>query len=192
MKDYSNHIAIVGAGISGLALGIILQRNKIPCVIFEKSEKINEYGAGISISPNGLVVLKNLDVLNDLKLLSRRPDSAIFFSNNNKINQISVDVLTTTRKSLYKVLIDKFNAINGEIHFSHEVEDIDNETKILKLNTKKTEKILNFSSMWGTSKSIKQTMNWYKKFYEGTNSKQLCLDDIKNYEKSANKQKFCN
>ena len=138
MKDYSNHIAIVGAGISGLALGIILQKNRIPCVIFEKSEKINEYGAGISISPNGLVVLKNLDVLNDLKLLSRRPESAIFFSNNNKINQISVDVLTTTRKSLYKVLLDKFYALNGEIHFSHEVEDIDNETKTLKFNNKKS------------------------------------------------------
>ena len=137
MKDYSNHIAIVGAGISGLALGIILKRNRIPCVIFEKSEKINEYGAGISISPNGLVVLKNLDVLNDLKLLSRRPESAIFFSNNNKINQISVDVLTTTRKSLYKVLLDKFYALNGEIHFSHEVEDIDKETKTLKFNNKK-------------------------------------------------------
>ena len=138
MKDYSNHIAIVGAGISGLALGIILKRNRIPCVIFEKSEKINEYGAGISISPNGLVVLKNLDVLNDLKLLSRRPESAIFFSNNNKINQISVDVLTTTRKSLYKVLLDKFYALNGEIHFSHEVEDIDKETKTLKFNNKKS------------------------------------------------------
>ena len=138
MKDYSNHIAIVGAGISGLALGIILQRNRIPCVIFEKSEKINEYGAGISISPNGLVVLKNLDVLNDLKLLSRRPESAIFFSNNNKINQISVDVLTTTRKSLYKVLLDKFYALNGEIHFSHEVEDVDQETKTLKFNNKKS------------------------------------------------------
>ena len=138
MKDYSNHIAIVGAGISGLALGIILQRNRIPCVIFEKSEKINEYGAGISISPNGLVVLKNLDVLNDLKLLSRRPESAIFFSNNNKINQISVDVLTTTRKSLYKVLLDKFYALNGEIHFSHEVEDLDKETKTLKFNNKKS------------------------------------------------------
>ena len=138
MKDYSNHIAIVGAGISGLALGIILQRNKIPCVIFEKSEKINEYGAGISISPNGLVVLKNLDVLNDLKLLSRRPESAIFFSNNNKINQISVDVLTTTRKSLYKVLLDKFYALNGEILFNHEVEDIDKETKTLKFNNKES------------------------------------------------------
>ena len=138
MKDYSNHIAIVGAGISGLALGIILQRNRIPCVIFEKSEKINEYGAGISISPNGLVVLKNLDVLNDLKLLSRRPESAIFFSNNNKINQISVDVLTTTRKSLYKVLLDKFYALNGEILFNHEVEDIDKETKTLKFNNKES------------------------------------------------------
>ena len=58
MEGYSNHIAIIGAGISGLALGIILQRNKIPCVIFEKSEKVNEYGAGISISPNGLAVFK--------------------------------------------------------------------------------------------------------------------------------------
>ena len=138
MKDYSNHIAIVGAGISGLALGIILQRNRIPCVIFEKSEKISEYGAGISLSPNGLVVLKNLDVLDDLKLLSRQPKSAIFFSNNNKISQISVDVLTTTRKSLYKVLLDKFYDLNGEIHFSHEVEDIDKETKTLKFNNKKS------------------------------------------------------
>ena len=138
MKDYSNHIAIIGAGISGLALGIILQRNRIPCVIFEKSEKISEYGAGISLSPNGLVVLKNLDVLDDLKLLSRQPKSAIFFSNNNKINQISVDVLTTTRKSLYKVLLDKFYDLNGEIHFSHEVEDIDKETKTLKFDNKKS------------------------------------------------------
>ena len=138
MKDYSDHFAIVGAGISGLALGIILQRNRIPCVIFEKSEKISEYGAGISISPNGLVVLKNLDVFNDLKLLSRQPELAIFFSNNNKINQISVDVLTTTRKSLYKVLLDKFYALNGEIHFSHEVEDIDKEAKTLKFNNKKS------------------------------------------------------
>ena len=36
MEGYSNHIAIIGAGISGLALGIILQRNKIPCVILAR------------------------------------------------------------------------------------------------------------------------------------------------------------
>ena len=136
MEGYSNHIAIIGAGISGLALGIILQRNKIPCVIFEKSEKVSEYGAGISISPNGLAVLNNLDVINDLKLLSRQPELAIFFSNNNKINQISVDVLTTTRKNLYKVLLDKYYDLNGEIHFSHKVVDLNKETKTLKFDEK--------------------------------------------------------
>lgn len=136
MEGYSNHIAIIGAGISGLALGIILQRNKIPCVIFEKSEKVSEYGAGISISPNGLAVLNKLDVINDLKLLSRQPELAIFFSNNNKINQISVDVLTTTRKNLYKVLLDKYYDLNGEIHFSHKVVDLNKETKTLKFDEK--------------------------------------------------------
>lgn len=136
MEGYSNHIAIIGAGISGLALGIILQRNKIPCVIFEKSEKVSEYGAGISISPNGLAVLNKLDVINDLKLLSRKPELAIFFSNNNKINQISVDVLTTTRKNLYKVLLDKYYDLNGEIHFSHKVVDLNKETKTLKFDEK--------------------------------------------------------
>ena len=62
MEDITKHIAIIGAGISGLALGIILKCNILPCVIFEKSEKISEYGAGISLSPNGLKVLKDLDV----------------------------------------------------------------------------------------------------------------------------------
>ena len=79
MKDHSNFIAIIGAGISGLALGIILQRNKIPCIIFEKSQKISEYGAGISISPNGLAVLNNLDVINEFKPLSRQPHKQFFF-----------------------------------------------------------------------------------------------------------------
>ena len=138
MKDHSNFIAIIGAGISGLALGIILQRNKIPCIIFEKSEKISEYGAGISISPNGLAVLNNLDVIYDLKPLSRQPEQAIFFSNNKKINQIPINVFTTTRKSIYKVLLDKYQELKGEIYFGHEVVDVDNETKMLTFNDKKS------------------------------------------------------
>ena len=30
MKNYSDHIAIIGAGIAGLALGIMLKKNNIP------------------------------------------------------------------------------------------------------------------------------------------------------------------
>ena len=78
MKDYSNYISIIGAGIGGLALGNILKKNDIPCVIFEKSEKISEYGAGISISPNGLKVLEKLDLGERFKEVSAQPGSVSY------------------------------------------------------------------------------------------------------------------
>ena len=53
MQNYENYIGIIGAGISGLALGCILKKADIPVVIFEKSTNISEYGAGIYISPTG-------------------------------------------------------------------------------------------------------------------------------------------
>jgi len=138
VKDYSNFIAIIGAGISGLALGILLQKNKIPCVIFEKADKVSEQGAGISISPNGLAVLNKLEVIQELKLQSRQPDNAIFFSNNQEINQIPVEVITTTRKSLYKVLLNKYLTLDGVVHFNHELMNLDKEKKIITFNDEKS------------------------------------------------------
>ena len=88
MKDYSNHIAVIGAGISGLTLGVILKSCNIPCVIFEKYDSVSEYGAGISISPNGLEVLKSLNIYDDLLKISAKPVSSIFYSNLKKITEI--------------------------------------------------------------------------------------------------------
>ena len=42
---YKDYIAIIGAGISGLTLGIVLKKQNIPCIIFEKFPSISEYGA---------------------------------------------------------------------------------------------------------------------------------------------------
>ena len=129
MEDYSKHIAIIGAGISGLALGNILKKNNIPCVIFERYSDISEHGAGISISPNGLTVLKELNLLKDLKDISGNPKDAIFYSNLKKITQIDVNVITTSRKSLYKVLLNKYIAMNGEIFFNHQLIDFNLDNK---------------------------------------------------------------
>ena len=125
MKDYSNHIGIIGAGISGLALGSILKTNNIPCVIFEKSKNISEYGAGISISSNGMRVLESLGISKNLKEISGRPKQATFYSNNFEITKIPVDVVTTSRKNLYKVLLDKYLSLNGELHFNYELSNLD-------------------------------------------------------------------
>ncbi|MAU69844.1 MAG: hypothetical protein CMD40_01735, partial [Gammaproteobacteria bacterium] len=101
---YKDHIAIIGAGISGLALGIVLKKHNIPCVIFEKFSSISEYGAGISISRNGQKVLEELGVLDKLKSISGNPKEANFIYNNKKITSLEVDHITTSRKILHKVL----------------------------------------------------------------------------------------
>ena len=84
VNNYSKHIAIIGAGISGLALGLILKKANIPVVIFEKSNDVSDYGAGISISPNGIRVLKYLNIYDEVISFSKNPKEAVFFSGKKK------------------------------------------------------------------------------------------------------------
>ena len=125
VNDYSKHIAIIGAGISGLALGLILKKANIPVVIFEKSNDISDYGAGISISSNGIKVLKYLNIYDEVIAFSKNPKEAVYFSGNKKINHFNVDVITTSRQTLYKVLYNKYKELDGEILFDHQLNDID-------------------------------------------------------------------
>ena len=115
VNNYSNHIAIIGAGISGLALGCMLKKINTPVVIFEKSKDISDYGAGISISPNGIRILKNLNLYDEVLNVSSNPKKADFYYGNNKINSFSIDVVTTSRQVLYKSLYKKYISMNGEI-----------------------------------------------------------------------------
>ena len=129
MSNGKKDISIIGAGISGLTLGIILKIYNIPCTIFEKYNSVSEYGAGISISPNGLEVLKSLNIYDDLLKISAQPLSTNFHSNLKKIVKVPTDVLTASRKSLYKVLYDKYLSLNGTILFDHELIDDANKTR---------------------------------------------------------------
>lgn len=125
MKDFSGHIGIIGAGISGLALGCFLKRANIPVVIFEKSNDVSEHGAGISLSPNGLRVLKDLGIFKKIQRLSGNPNKAYFFSNNKKVTSIPVDIITTSRQTLYKGLLENYLSNDGDILFNHELLDLD-------------------------------------------------------------------
>ena len=128
---YKNHIAIIGAGISGLTLGIVLKKQNIPCIIFEKFPSISEYGAGISISRNGQKVLKEIEILDKLKLISGNPKNAYFISNNKEITSFAIDHVTTSRKVLHSILLEKYLELNGEIKFDHQLINIDNQKKLL-------------------------------------------------------------
>lgn len=125
LVDYSNHIAIIGAGISGLTLACILKNAKIPVVVFEKSNDVSDHGAGISISPNGIRVLKYLNIYDDAISKSANPKEAIYSSINKKIATFKVDVITTSRKVLYEVLYKKFIGMGGTILFNHQLSKVD-------------------------------------------------------------------
>ena len=123
VNKYSNHIAIIGAGISGLALGCILKKADIPVIIFEKSKDISDYGAGISISPNGIRILKNLKLYDEVVEVSSNPRQASFYSSNKKINSFNIDVVTTSRQVLFKSLYKKYISLDGDILFDHKLCD---------------------------------------------------------------------
>lgn len=53
---------VVGGGIGGLAAATALARNGISVTLLEQAKRITEVGAGLQVSPNGLVVLRALGV----------------------------------------------------------------------------------------------------------------------------------
>ena len=96
----------------------------IPVILFEKSSTASEQGAGISISSNGIRVLKKIGVEDKLRRESGNPKEVKFFFNQNKITSFGIDVITTSRQCLYKNLLDKYLSLGGQILFDHEVSEI--------------------------------------------------------------------
>jgi salicylate hydroxylase len=66
-------IAVVGAGIGGLAVGAALNRAGMRCTLYERASEITDAGHGIQISPNGARVLHRLGVAATLDAVACRP-----------------------------------------------------------------------------------------------------------------------
>lgn len=59
------NIAVIGAGIGGVAAATALARRGGQVTVFEQAEHLSEVGAGLQISANGMVVLRDLGVVGD-------------------------------------------------------------------------------------------------------------------------------
>ena len=168
MNKYHNHIAIIGAGISGLALACILKKAHIPVVVFEKSKEVSDYGAGISLSPNGISVLKKLNILHDIISVSANPKKASFFSGNKKINTFDVDIVTTSRQVLYKSLYKKYNFLDGQILFDHELVDVDIDKCELNFSGGKSYKVKHIAACDGIKSMCRKKLDTQKEpIYSG-------------------------
>ncbi|WJH40249.1 FAD-dependent monooxygenase [Aliirhizobium terrae] len=66
-------VAIVGAGMAGLAAALSFSRLGIACDIFEEAEALVEVGAGLQMSPNASAILREFGVLNELERVWTEP-----------------------------------------------------------------------------------------------------------------------
>lgn len=79
------HIAIIGAGIGGLALAIGLSRHKVPYTVYEAGSQFSAVGAGIALGPNSLRAMALidpmfLDLYNTISMGNRSPDKEHLFA----------------------------------------------------------------------------------------------------------------
>jgi salicylate hydroxylase len=58
----SPRIAVVGAGVAGLAIATMLRRHGVCCDLYEQTSALEPVGAGIQLGPNGVRVLRDLGV----------------------------------------------------------------------------------------------------------------------------------
>ena len=73
----TDEIAIVGAGIGGLALALGLARSGRGVRVYEQAPKLREIGAGVSLSPNAVKGLRYLGVGERLEALADEPPTQV-------------------------------------------------------------------------------------------------------------------
>jgi len=70
-------VAIVGAGIGGLAAAACLRRAGIDVTVYEQAQRFARVGAGIQQSPNAVRVLRRLGLESSPRAMAFRPASAL-------------------------------------------------------------------------------------------------------------------
>ncbi|MBK0393711.1 FAD-dependent monooxygenase [Ramlibacter algicola] len=71
-------VVIAGYGIGGAALALALQRFGIDYVVLEQAPRLEEVGAGVQLSPNGVAVLKHLGVHDALAAVAFQPKDLLY------------------------------------------------------------------------------------------------------------------
>jgi salicylate hydroxylase len=77
-NHHSLRIAIIGAGIGGLALAIALHRRGVRAQVYEQATELREIGAAVALSANGTRELQRLGCLDDLVRSATQPSELIY------------------------------------------------------------------------------------------------------------------
>lgn len=82
-------VAIIGAGIGGVAAALALNQRGIDVRLFEQADAFGRVGAAINVTPNAVQVLDGLGIGEDVRDVAARPNSRI------NRNLVSGEVIST-------------------------------------------------------------------------------------------------
>ncbi|MEC7958799.1 MAG: FAD-dependent monooxygenase, partial [Pseudomonadota bacterium] len=147
-------IIIIGAGISGLTLGLALLKKNINVQIFEKEKEIEQRGAGINISPNGSSILYNLGLEEKINSLACKPNNIELRNFNNGLllakqnlnnsceKKFKYPFFQAQRKDVINILFDEINKINPEIiFFGYELKEFEEKKDHVNIKFNNNDKI---------------------------------------------------
>ena len=72
------HIAVVGAGMGGLAFAAAMRNRDVEVTVYEQAPEIMELGAGISLFANGTRLFEELGIARSMADLSSEPHEFVF------------------------------------------------------------------------------------------------------------------
>ena len=137
-----NRINIIGAGVSGLFLGYCLKKNGFNPIIYEKDKSLSDNGAGVNLSGNATILLKEVGILEKLSEYAYFPNKVNFRSSHNnsvikslQLNKDNFDFISIDRKDLISVLASEYINLGGEIRFNHELEHVSSSKIFFKNNS---------------------------------------------------------
>src|SRR5690606_27531532 len=73
MSEQKPTVAVIGAGMGGLAAAAILTRKGFDVAVYEQAEQFSRIGAGIQMTPNAMKILRAIDLEPALRDIAYQP-----------------------------------------------------------------------------------------------------------------------
>jgi salicylate hydroxylase len=115
----SVRVAVIGAGVGGLAAACALRLHGCEVALYERADELGEVGAGLQLGPNAVKVLRALGIENKLRPLACAPVSMISLAWDTAVErfrqpfsaaieaQFGAPYLTVHRADLHRLLLEQ-------------------------------------------------------------------------------------